>query len=144
MNEFGFCSPQATLAFLGDRPFTSVAQIKRARVGFSVDGDGAGRKMEKWSAILDCKIESFRLETLYVSLYLSPRYDIEGIEEGFPIMQGVLALISTNGFKALKVKIAFNGGLELRPEKGNKVLDYVEYLESEMVKSNGGVRIAHL
>lgn len=26
--------------------------------------------------------------------------------------------------------------------KGNKVLDYLEHLDSEMLKSNGGVRIA--
>lgn len=77
MSSFAFCSPQATIAFLADRLLTSVAQIKRARMWFFVDRDGAGRKMETWSSILDYMIDNFRLETLYTSFYLKQQYDIE-------------------------------------------------------------------
>lgn len=148
MNKFAFCSAQAIVPFLQDRPLTSQAQIKRIRLCFIVETEDAQRRHKVWSSTLNYVGQRLRLETLDLVVYLFDKCSMAEIEQRAPKMQWVQSLISINKLTTLNVKVDF-AEPEIYSHRRMKsdaefMLEFVAYLESKMLKSKAAASNAQV
>lgn len=148
MNKFAFCSTQAIIPFLQDRPPASQAQIKRVRLCFFVETEGAKRRHRVWSSALEYIGEKLRLETLDLVVCFFNKSSMAEIEQRAPKMQWVQSLISINELTTLNVEVDLPepemvSRRRLESHAEFKV-EFVEYLESKMLKSKAAASIAQV
>ena len=148
MNKFNFCSMQAIVPFFQDRPLTSSSHIKRLRLFFMLEKEGAKRRHQVWTSALDYIGQKLRLETLDIMVYPFIKCSMAEIREGIPRMQWVESLILINELKTLDVEVDFAQSVDAmfspRRMESNAIFEreFIEYLESKMLRSKATASIA--
>lgn len=139
-NKFALRSAQAIIPFLQDRPFTSLAQIKRVRLSFISAREGAKRRHLVWTSALDYIGQHLRLETLDLELCFTTK-TITEIEFRNSSMRWIESLMSITELETLNIKldfyVPFDATFSPRHTARNEDFKprFIEYLKSEMLKS---------